>query len=340
MTTSSNGLEESSLQPDPHHSHTQNQDQINNVITTSLSSKQLQSSSTYPPTIITNIPEVTPIPKPNDDDKAWMGFFAEIKHKRLGDVIVLSIAFLLIFMAFSVVQNLASTVLPPSVAFPALGTIYGAFGLFNLTSAASIVERIGCRAGLFLSSLTYTILDVAYVIAIMHDGDPMIQSAILIPASVLIGFGASILWSAQGAYLTRSTTKESLGKYSGIFFGIMGLSYVLGPLLTSLLLTLDVDKAKVFEILAAVGFGGPLTLIYIWIRPEPVSPDINTESEASNNDVVDGGGGNDRVVIDEGQEEGGNAQVESKGGKPAGKQFSSIFSTAKMMVTRDMILLT
>ncbi|KAJ3401552.1 hypothetical protein HDV05_000389, partial [Chytridiales sp. JEL 0842] len=164
---------------------------------------------------------------------------------------------------------MASTVLPTSIAFPMLGCLYVSFAFFNLLAAAPIVERIGCRAGLFLASVTYTVLDVAYVVAIVNDGKPAVQAGILIPATILIGLGASVLWASQGTYVTRCAPPGKVGKYSGTFFGIMGFAAVLGPIFSSLLLQAKVDKIMVFSILAGVGAGGPLLLIYIWYRPEP-----------------------------------------------------------------------
>ncbi|KAJ3290677.1 hypothetical protein HDU76_007370 [Blyttiomyces sp. JEL0837] len=112
---------------------------------------------------------------------------------RLFNVIILGVAFVLIFMAFSVVQNMASTVLPKSLAFTCLGTLYVSFGIFNLIAAAPIVEKIGCRLGLFLASLTYTTLDIAYVIAIVNDGNLQLQVQVFQILTLLGACGPCLL---------------------------------------------------------------------------------------------------------------------------------------------------
>ncbi|KAI8850415.1 major facilitator superfamily domain-containing protein [Chytridium lagenaria] len=207
---------------------------------------------------------------------------------RMVNVVALGIAFFLIFMAFSVVQNLASSTLPDRVAFLCLGAIYVSFAIFNLLTAAPIVDKIGCRAALFFASMTYVTLDIAYTIALSFD-DSNVQLGILFPASVLIGFGASILWTAQGTYLTRCATKGAVGAVSSIFFGIFGASSVLGPLLVVALLKTSLSKPAVFGILSGVGAAGSATLLYLWTRPEPVP---EQEDPAILSPEVDGDLGN------------------------------------------------
>ncbi|KAI9328963.1 major facilitator superfamily domain-containing protein [Obelidium mucronatum] len=195
------------------------------------------------------------------------------KQNRIFDVIVLAFAFLCIFTAFSVSQNMASTVLPSSeVAFPTLGVLYLSFALFNLFGAGPFVDRIGSRAAMFVGALTYTTFDFSNVGAILLSGDSGKQLDVLIPAAILIGAGAAVLWSAQGEYVIRCASKQTIGRYSGIFFGIMNASNVFGPLLTATLLQMDVDKVTSFLVLSSVGALGPIILIYIWTRPEPSNP--------------------------------------------------------------------
>ncbi|KAJ3015624.1 UNVERIFIED_CONTAM: hypothetical protein HDU68_012643, partial [Siphonaria sp. JEL0065] len=70
---------------------------------------------------------------------------------------------------------MASSILPPAVGFRSLGTLYVSFAFFNMFVAAAVVERIGCRAALFLSSLGYTLFAVANVIALGYESDPDMQ---------------------------------------------------------------------------------------------------------------------------------------------------------------------
>jgi MFS family permease len=67
------------------------------------------------------------------------------------------------------------------------------------------------------------------------------------PAAILLGFGASILWTGQGTYLTTVANADAaaralspaamLGLFNGVFFGIFQCSQVLGNVLSSLVLS-------------------------------------------------------------------------------------------------------
>ena len=47
---------------------------------------------------------------------------------------------------------------------------------------------------------------------------------------VLKGFGAAILWIALGAYVTKASTPDTVGKNNGVFWGVFQFSNVLGNL--------------------------------------------------------------------------------------------------------------
>jgi len=71
-----------------------------------------------------------------------------------------------------------------------------------------------------------------YIAANIH-----VIPAVLMGAAALNGFGASILWTAQGTYLTKCSPDDSLlGRNSGIFFGIFQLNQVFGNLISGVLL--------------------------------------------------------------------------------------------------------
>ncbi|KAJ3070123.1 DUF895 domain membrane protein [Podochytrium sp. JEL0797] len=173
---------------------------------------------------------------------------------------------------------MASTVLPSEVAFPELGVLYLSFALFNLFGAAPLTDRIGTRPAMFFATLTYTVFDFSNVIAIAMDGKTNVQLAILLVAAILIGAGAAVLWSAQGAYVIKCSSKDTIGRYTGIFFGIYSAANCIGPLFTSGLLAANFNKEDAFKILGGVGALGPLILIYLWaFRPEPSNPNVVEE---------------------------------------------------------------
>ncbi|KAI9330108.1 major facilitator superfamily domain-containing protein [Obelidium mucronatum] len=186
-------------------------------------------------------------------------------NPRVNDVRILGIAFFFIFASQSTIQTLSSTVLPPWIAFNAAGTLYISFALFNLFVASAIVDKIGSRAGLFFSALTYTRLK--------WTGNEAVQNAILIPTALLNGLGASIIWTSQGVYVAKCSTPQSLGRYTGMFFGFMWSSGVIGPIFSSTLIQANIDKISVFEIVTGISLMGLVLLGYIWkLRPEPSNP--------------------------------------------------------------------
>ncbi|KAJ3027877.1 UNVERIFIED_CONTAM: hypothetical protein HDU68_002904 [Siphonaria sp. JEL0065] len=192
---------------------------------------------------------------------------------RISDVRVLGAAFFFIFASQSTIQTLSSTVLPPHIAFNASGTLYISFALFNLFVASAIVDRIGSRAGLFLAALTYTVHNVGNILALKATGNEPLQNSILIPTALLNGLGAAVIWTSQGVYVAKCSTPQTLGSYTGIFFGFMWSSGVIGPIFSSSLIQANVDKVAVFEIVTGISLVGLLLLGYIWkLRPEPSNP--------------------------------------------------------------------
>ncbi|KAI9353780.1 major facilitator superfamily domain-containing protein [Obelidium mucronatum] len=209
---------------------------------------------------------------------------------RISDVIVLSVGFVFVFMTFTVLQNMGSTILVPSVAFRSLGTLYVSFAFFNMFAAAAVVERIGCRAALFFASLGYSLFAVANVVALSYEGDLEMQIWVLQPAAALTGLSASVLWAAQGVYVTRCARSQDVGKYTGVFFGVFWWASILGPMLTRLLLAGSSDNLDVFAKLTGVGACGPLVLLWLWVmRPEPNHPDCIQQQPAAAVDNVSGG---------------------------------------------------
>ena len=51
--------------------------------------------------------------------------------------------------------------------------------------------------------------------------------AVLYAASILLGIGGTILWTAQGDYLTRITGRNTRNVYAGVFLAIMGIGEAL-----------------------------------------------------------------------------------------------------------------
>ncbi len=99
----------------------------------------------------------------------------------------------LVFMAFSVSQNFQTSSDHKAAGATALGILYACFAASNFVSSF-IVTTLGSKLCLIIGAITYALF-VAANIAFVE--------AILFASSALIGVGASILWTAQGAYISN-----------------------------------------------------------------------------------------------------------------------------------------
>ncbi|KAJ3029974.1 UNVERIFIED_CONTAM: hypothetical protein HDU68_010551 [Siphonaria sp. JEL0065] len=192
------------------------------------------------------------------------------KNYRIGDVYALAGAFFFVFCGYEVTQNLSTTILPKSVAFSCVGAVYLSFALSNLFGAALLVDSLGVRASLLSSSLVYSLFGVAIIVALNATTETQ-QLYVLMPACLLLGVAASVLWACESVYLTKVAPKKELGRYTGIFFSFLGFSGVAGALFTSYLFRINLDKVLVFTILSCVAAIGPMLMGYLMFRPEPAN---------------------------------------------------------------------
>lgn len=142
----------------------------------------------------------------------------EAPTHALYNVVVLGINFLLLFFAFNTIQAFETT-LNHSLGFISLATLYTCFSISTLFSGL-VVSALGPRLTLFVGAFTY----VLFLAANVH-----VIPAVLIAASAVIGVGAALLWTAQGAFLVANTTPRTLSQRSGLFWAIFQLSGVYAP---------------------------------------------------------------------------------------------------------------
>ncbi|GAU23037.1 hypothetical protein TSUD_336850 [Trifolium subterraneum] len=157
-------------------------------------------------------------------------------HTR--DVHILSLAFLLIFLAFGATQNLESTLnTEHNLGTTSLGILYLSFTLFSLF-ASLVVRFLGTKNSLMIGTTGYWF----YVAANLKP-----NWYTLVPASLYLGFCASIIWVGQGTYLittARSHATDSnfheatiIGNFNGVFFGLYALNQFIGNLIAFALLS-------------------------------------------------------------------------------------------------------
>jgi len=158
------------------------------------------------------------------------------------NVYLLGVSFCVLFTAYNTTQNLETSV-NAKLGYYSLGIIYIFFAASTFIASA-LVSRLGEKTALIISSATYAF----FVAANIH-----VIPALLLASSALLGLGASVLWTAQGAFLVRNSLSQDLGKNSGIFFGIFQTNQLIGNLLAAYLFHTGNSPSFVFIILACIG---------------------------------------------------------------------------------------
>ncbi|XP_020586980.1 UNC93-like protein 3 isoform X2 [Phalaenopsis equestris] len=153
------------------------------------------------------------------------------------DTHILSFAFLFIFSAYGAAQNLQSTVnTEQGLGTISMGILYLSFTFFSVF-ASVVVRWMGSKKALVLGT-------TGYLLFIASNLKPSWYT--MVPASLYLGFTASIIWVGQGTYLTsaaRSHAKDwnlhegtVIGGFNGEFWGFFASTQVIGNLISLLLL--------------------------------------------------------------------------------------------------------
>lgn len=87
--------------------------------------------------------------------------------------------------------------------------------------APPIVALTKEKLGMFIGSLSYVFYELSFI-------EP--TSALFYTSAAIIGFGAAILWAAQGSFLAQNSTKETSGRNAAIFWTLLQSSFLLGNL--------------------------------------------------------------------------------------------------------------
>ncbi|CAN6352058.1 unnamed protein product [Urochloa humidicola] len=174
---------------------------------------------------------------------------ASSRRSPTADAHILSAAFLFVFSAYSSAQNLESTVnTKGDLGTVSLGILYTSFTLFAVV-ASPVVTQLGPKRALVVGSSGYVLFILANLVPTWYT---------MMPASLYLGFCASIIWVGQiteGTYLTSAALSHArdnnlaegrtLGNFTGEFWGIMASTQVIGNLLSLALLRNGKDGRSV-----------------------------------------------------------------------------------------------
>ncbi|XP_057438431.1 UNC93-like protein 3 [Lotus japonicus] len=193
-------------------------------------------------------------------------------HTR--DVHILSLSFLLIFLAYGAAQNLQSTLnTEQDLGTTSLGILYLSFTIFSVF-ASSVVRNLGSKNSLIIGTTGYFFYLAANLKPNWYT---------LVPSSLFLGFCASIIWVGQGTYLTstaRSHAKDNnlhegavIGNFNGEFWAVYALHQFIGSLITFALLSDGKEgrtngRTSLFAVLLFVMTFGAILIFFLRKRSD------------------------------------------------------------------------
>lgn len=165
-------------------------------------------------------------------------------RKTISQLIILSVAFMFVFAAFSAIQDLQSSLYTDE----GLGTLS-----LGIIYAGTVISCLCSPALLHRFSLKKILVGgfVCHMIFVAVHYYP--SSCSLIPASVLLGLATGPIWTSQGAFITRLAMKYSekpnsipaisISRFNGIFFMVFQSGAIWGNLISSFVLEEDVGNS-------------------------------------------------------------------------------------------------
>ncbi|XP_062421783.1 UNC93-like protein MFSD11 [Pungitius pungitius] len=200
--------------------------------------------------------------------------------KKLLNIVILGFGFMFMFTAFQTCGNIEQTVLKSfnstdfhGSGYTSMAIIYGVFSASNMI-APSVVTVIGPQLSMFFSGLLYS----GYIAMFIY---PYTWS--FYTASVLVGVGAAVLWTAQGNVLAINSSESTIGRNSGIFWALLQFSLFFGNLYIYFAWhghdhITDKDRQTVFISLTVISLVGCF-LFFLIRKPDP-EPAANEAAES------------------------------------------------------------
>lgn len=249
--------------------------------------------------------------------------------KKLLNIVILGFAFMFMFTAFQTCGNIEQTVLISfnstdfhGTGYTSMSIIYGVFSASNLI-APSVVTVIGPQLSMFFSGLLYS----AYIAMFIY---PFTWS--FYTASVLVGVGAAVLWTAQGNVLATNSSERTIGRNSGIFWALLQFSLFFGNLYIYCAwrghdVITDRDRKKVFIPLTVISLVGCF-LFFLIGKPD-------SEASSSSSSAADGA---EPLLHAESNDS--SASYSSPQSGLCSQALDAFVQSCKLFVTKEMLLLS
>ena len=133
---------------------------------------------------------------------------------------------------------------------------------------------LGDKYSLIIGSLTYAIYTASQVLPVLrsehpdnktlHDLYGFMYGLILFTAA-LNGWGASILWVAQGKYMSECCSDQNEGLFYSIFWIFNMVSLIVGNLMAAFVVQ-KIDLSMFYYIMTFINF---LCVFWFFILPKP-----------------------------------------------------------------------
>ncbi|KAG5682589.1 hypothetical protein PVAND_011934 [Polypedilum vanderplanki] len=176
------------------------------------------------------------------------------------NVLILGFGFMFLFTAFQTMGNIEKTVLDSISAddpnftgdgYISLAIIYAVFAICNWI-APPVISLTGPRCAMLIGAVAYCSFMVSFLWP---------KTWLLYLVSALLGVGAAIIWTAQGAFLSKCSDATTISRNSGIFWAMLQMSMFFGNLFVYFQFQgkTHIDeqtRTLVFSVLIAVGIIG------------------------------------------------------------------------------------
>lgn len=178
----------------------------------------------------------------------------------MGQTILIGVIFFLVFASYYTIQGYASVLFGPALASNALSTLYAVFTAACFV-APGIVNRYGPKRALMAGIFGYCAFSAS---AFVYSLCPW-ASGLVILGGCLNGFGAAVLWTAQGRLLldvAASDETRDVGAHFAVFWALFNGSAILGGIGTFVYLSKSKGDAALFAAFTVlIALGGCATLL-------------------------------------------------------------------------------
>jgi len=201
-------------------------------------------------------------------------------------IVIMGLLFMFVFISFSTIQVFSGKLYGEQLGSNDNLVLYLVFAIGCFFSP-SITTSLGCKLTMFLGICGYACMVVAGLI--YFEGNPAKDNAcchglqwIVIGGNALCGFGAAILWTAQGRMILEYTSDENRGFLFGIFWAFFQAAALIGGVLALVYFNQAGDDADLtplyFVFLGCILAGG--AGVFVLQEPEAIEDPLSPRTPA------------------------------------------------------------